>query len=388
VSLPGYVSEVQLDSGVHLLLRGHVREFSLFRDMDYLQESALGLHKNKDVDADLTLQTGRLYLSNHKKDGPVVVRLRFDKKVWDVTLSEPGTEVVVDLLKRYRGDVDYAKGEGPVVTLHLFVLQGKAGLAAGDHHYPDLSAPPGPAYFVWDNTRGLRGPIKQDKAPPFFAKVLPVDPKNQEAEKMDLALKTLSQRMLPPKDPTVVLEEVLQKSNDPMQHKLAIYCLGALENVAELLDVLGDTDPVHAPDRDTAIFTLRRWLGRDAGNGLKLFDPKNKTGLLLTRQKYRNHEAERIFVLLHDFSEDEIFAAETYEWLARDLLSDKVAIAELARWHLYRLARLQGVSLPSLEKFNAAFPRDVREGAFREVRDKIEKGQLPVRAPLAKPKGK
>lgn len=381
VSLPGYSSEVYLDSGVRLLLRGHVREFSLFPDMNYLQESAIVLHKNRDVAADLTLETGRLYLSNHKNEGPAVVRLRFDKQVWDVTLKEKGTEVVVDLLKRYRGDVDYMKGEEPVATLHLFVLQGKAGLAAEDRHYPDLSAPPGAAYFIWENKRGgLRGPFKQDKIPNFFSRVLPVDPKNQDAEKMDLALKSLSQRMQPPKDPTVVLQEVLQK-NEPMQHRLAIYCLGALDEVSGLLDVLGDTDPVHAPDRDTAIFTLRRWLGRDAGNGVKLFDPKTMKSQLLSQQKYKPHEAERIFVLLHDFSEDEIFAVETYELLAGDLISDKVALAELARWHLYRLTRLQGMTLPSVDKFNAAFPRDIREIAFREVRDKIEKNELPVRGP-------
>jgi hypothetical protein len=128
---------------------------------------------------------------------------------------------------------------------------------------------------------------------------------------------------------------------------------------------------------------LRRWLGKDAGNGLKLYDPKaSKPGPLLSQQKYTKAEAERIFVLLHDFSEEEILAVETYEVLARDLASNKVALAELARWHLYRLARLQGVSLPSLEsnKFNAAFPRDVREAAYREVQDKIEKGELPPRA--------
>ncbi|HEY7312073.1 MAG TPA: HEAT repeat domain-containing protein [Gemmataceae bacterium] len=389
VSLPGYASEVHLDSGVHLLLRGHVREFSLFSDMDYLQESAIVLHKNKDVHADLTLQTGRLYLSNHKKDGPAVVRLRFEKEAWDVTLNEPDTEVVVDLLKRYSGNVDYMKGEAPVVTLHLFVLKGKAGLAAEHQHYLDLSAPPGAAYFVWDNKRGgLRGPFKQAQAPAFFAKVLPVDPKKQPgAEKMEQALKSISQRMLPSTDPTTALKEVMQK-NDFMQHQLAIYCLGALDEMDELLEVLGDTDPVHAPDRDTAIFTLRRWLGRDAGNGPKLFDLKtSKPGPLLSRQKYTHSEAERIFVLLHDFSEDEILAVETYEQLARDLVSNKVAIAELARWHLYRLGRLQSVSLPSLEpnKFNAAFPRDLRAAAFQEVRAKIDKGELPVRTPLDKP---
>jgi hypothetical protein len=390
VSLPGYVSEVRLDSGVHLLLRGHVPEFSLFPDMNYLQESALVLHKSKDTDADLTLQCGRLYVSNHKNKGAAaVVHLRFEKEIWTLTLR-PGTEVVVDLLKRYRGDVDYLKGEPPVATLHLLVLQGKAGLSAGEQHYPDLSAPPGPAYFQWSNKgAGLRGPLKQESVPIFFRLVLPIDPnKNPDAEKMEQALKQLSLRMPADKDPSVVLEEVLQKGNDPVPHRLAIYCLGALDEINALLDVLGDTDVVHARERETAIFTLRRWLGRDARNGSKLFDPKTKTGILKDKKMYTTSEAETIFALLHDFSEEEIFAVETYDKLARELVSTKVAIAELARWHLYRLAKIQGVSIPSIDKFNAATPRDVREVAYSEVKNKIDKGELPVQAALVKPKGK
>jgi hypothetical protein len=213
---------------------------------------------------------------------------------------------------------------------------------------------------------------------------------------MEQALKQLSLRMPVDKDPTVVLQEVLQKTNDFMQHKLAIYCLGALDEVSDLLDVLGDTDVIRPRERETAIFTLRRWLGRDAGNGTKLFDPETKTGILRDKKMYTISEAETIFVLLHDFSEEEIFAVETYDKLARDLVSTKVAIAELARWHLYRLAKIQGVSIPSLDKFNAATPRDVRQVAYIEVKGKIDKGELPVRTPLpgkgsggpAKPRGK
>ncbi len=392
VSLPGYASEVRLDSGVHLLLRGHVREFSLFPEMNYLQESSIILHKNKDADADLTLQRGRLYISNHKEKEAAVVRLRFEKEDWTLTLR-PGAEVAVDLLKRYNANVDYTKGEAPVATLHLLVLKGKAGLAARGQHFPDLSAPPGPAYFLWDNKRsGLRGPIKQESVPIFFRVVLPVDPnKNLDAEKMDKALKQLSNRMLADKDPIVVLQEVLQKTNDPhdlILHRLAIYCLGALDAVNELLDVLGDTDFIHAAERDTAIFTLHRWLARDARNGMKLFNPKAKTGILTERKRYTDREAERIFTLLHDFDEEQTFRVETYEKLAHDLLSNKVAIAELARWQLYRLTRFQGVSVPSIDKFNAASPRDVRAAAYQEVLEKIDKGELPVQAAPVKPKGK
>jgi hypothetical protein len=346
--------------------------------MDYLQESAVVLHKPRDVDADLTLERGRLFVSNHK-DKDVVVRLRFNEEVWDLTLQS-GAEAVLDLLKRYREDIDYSRGEEPMATLHLFLLKGKAGIAIEFRRYPDLSAPPGYSYFTWDNKgAGVRGPSNQAKqVPVFFQKELPVDPANKAAEQMEVALKALSQRMLADKEPTVVLEEVLQ-NNDLPQHMLAIYCLGALDEVKKLMAILGDQDPVHAPDRDTAIFTLRRWLGRDAQQGLKLYNEKNQTGLLLTDKEYKSKEAQAIYVLLHDFNEDARYNPETYELLANYLLSDKVAVAELARWHLWRLSRAMGVRLTSLDEFNAAIPRDApqRQNAAKEVKDKIKDGVLP-----------
>jgi hypothetical protein len=385
VSLPGYASELRLDSGVHLLLRGHLREFSPQEEpeMDYLQECAVVMHRNKEVDADLTFERGRLYLSNHKDKDSTLVRLRFADQVWDVTL-EPGAEVVLDLLRRYRGDVNYMAGEEPLATLHFLLLKGHAGLAIEYQQYPNLSSPPGPAYFRWDNKGpGAQGPHRVDKVPPFFAKVLRVP--GRAAEDMELALKQLSQRMLADKFPTDVLEEVLAATEEPAQHLLAIYCLGALDEVKKLIGILGDQTPDHFLDRDTAIFTLRRWLGRGAEQGPKLYDEKNKSGLLLSDREYRSREAEAIFRMLHDFNEEDKAKPETYELLASYLLSDKVAIAELARYHLYRLARQFGVNLPSLEdprKFNAALPREspAREAAAREVKEKINEGLLPPRA--------
>ncbi len=379
MSLPGYASELRLDNGAHLLLRGHVREFSLplYPHMDYLQESAVVLHKNKDVDVDVTLQRGRLYLSNHKDKGPLVARLRFETEVWDLTLEEPGSEVGMELLKYYDRNSDYSRGEEPVAILYLLVLQGRASLAVEYNQYPNLSRT-GAGFFQWDNKGpGAQGPQRvDDQVRGAFAKV---PPSNRGAEGMDLALNQISRRMLPDKFPSVALDEALLSSNQPMEHMLAIYCLGALDEVKKLIGVLGDNDPVHAPNRDTAIFTLRRWLARDASQGLKLYDPKNKTGLLQVDREYKESEADTVFLLLHDFNEEDRAKPETYDLLATCLLSEKVAIAELARWHLYRLSSTLGVKLSALDKFNAALPRPEREAAAREVRDKINEGKLPPR---------
>ncbi len=373
VSLPGYASEVRLDNGLRLLLRSFVREFTPADnpDMYYLQESAVILHKNPDVDTDLTFQRGRLYISNHK-DKEALVRLRFETEVWDLTL-QPGAEVVLDLLKRYRGD-------DPVATLHFLLLAGNGGLVIEGNHHPNLSAPPGPSYFLWENKPIDRpgpmvlGPSRVERVPSFFDKVLRIDPSNRNAEAMELALKQLSQRMLANKPPTVALEEVLQ--TDPAmqsaQHALAIYCLGALDEIKTLIRILGSTDTVQRLDRDTAIFALRRWLRLDAHNGPRLYDAKNNSGLLLSSgQEYRTNQAETVFKLLHDFSADDFSKRETYEALATYLLSDKVAIAELAHWHLVRLP--YSAKVPDLQTFDATASKEDRERTAMAVRKAAEK---------------
>ena len=58
VSLPGYNSELALgaDRGAHLLLHGHVPQFTIHPIMDFLMESTVRLHQPEaGFDADLTL---------------------------------------------------------------------------------------------------------------------------------------------------------------------------------------------------------------------------------------------------------------------------------------------------------------------------------------------
>ncbi|MFT2536384.1 hypothetical protein ACMWQD_28815, partial [Escherichia coli] len=57
VSLPGYLSDVRLDSGVHIQLRGLLPEFAVPQFafiMNSLLDSSVVLHANKDVDLDFT----------------------------------------------------------------------------------------------------------------------------------------------------------------------------------------------------------------------------------------------------------------------------------------------------------------------------------------------
>jgi cytoskeletal protein RodZ len=392
MSLPGYASEVQLDCGLHLLLRGHVREFTpllLVKDqtgherneaaiMDYLQESAVVLHKPKDTDADLTLLRGRLYLSNHKKGSEprgLVVRLRFENKAWDITLY-PDAEVLVDLFKTHIPGTSE-----PLSALKWFLLKGEAGLALEHERYPDLSEP-GRAQFSWIslNPSAYERPYlsKQDLEIAnrvLFAKRPTVD--TPQAREMELALKAIRDRMTVDKDPRTALQETLM-NNRFAEHQLALYCLAALDEVKDLLDVLGKADAIYAPDRDTAIFALWRWLDHGKGQREKLFNPETGSGLLRSDLGYTTEEAKRIVDLFREPTDEEIFSTKFYTALAADLASDKVALAELARFWLSRIALgIFHLDLPKLKSFNAALPQDRREAARREVEQAIREGLLP-----------
>jgi hypothetical protein len=387
VSLPGYTSEVHLDSGVNVELHGHVREFTIpqpgYGVQDLLLESAATLHKPEaPFDADLTLDRGRIYLSNRKKEGPAHVRLRFGGKsgeVWDLTLAEPDAEVGVDLMKLYVPGLQWKEGEEPLQMLYLYVLKGKAGLAIdGYHEFPNLQGPVGPALFSWDNMhKGAVGPQNIPQNLPIWAKAPPADgpPAYRDAlAGMREALDLLNMR-IDKGSVEAALAEGLQKDDKPYLRLLSVYSLGAVDQVGALLDVLADEKSTHAADRDAAVFVLRRWLARDAGNGQRLFDRKAQSGLLLNK-KYRLNEAEDVLELLHDLPDDAVRQSATYERLGLYLNHDQMAIRQLAWWHLQRLA--PGAKAPP---YDPSLPAAQRQPAAEFFQKQAEEGKLPPPAP-------
>src|SRR5207253_10984350 len=82
--------------GAQLLLWGNLPEFS--RLLPPRLESAVVLHANPEFDLDFTLDRGRVLLSNHKREGPARIRLRFQDEAWDLTLPDQNTEVAAELV--------------------------------------------------------------------------------------------------------------------------------------------------------------------------------------------------------------------------------------------------------------------------------------------------
>jgi hypothetical protein len=389
VALPGFVNVVRSRSGVRLLLRGNVRDFTIAPIMDYLMDSAVILHAPGDnFDLDLTLLRGRIFLRNGKDKGKATVRLRFETEVWDLTLAEPGDEVAADLTKSYSPVINYRKGEEPRAQCYLAVLRGEVGIKADafDSYTVEVE-PPRWARLEWDSFTGRprSGPVKEDKLPASWS-IQPPSPdllpegRRADLKRMQAALKDL-EVLLGSRKVVDALRETLEKS-DPKARALAIYCLTAVDAIGPVIDALGDEDPAHYTDREAAFYSLQRWVSRSPAEGKQLYDEKTGTGIL-TEKKYKQREAEAIFQLLHPLLAENLGKKETYDFLARCLQHKKVAIAELGLWHLLWLSG--GAKLPA--GFNAAMPLEDREKYAAGIQAMIDKGQLPPMAERPAPKG-
>ncbi len=107
-------------------------------------ETAVVLHEPTGVDADLTLDRGRVDLENRKENGTAKVRVRVRKETWDLTLDK-GANVAVELYGRWPAGTHFNKEpnakESPTANLVFLVTDGHASIKHGAFEYA-MSAPP------------------------------------------------------------------------------------------------------------------------------------------------------------------------------------------------------------------------------------------------------
>jgi len=157
---------------------------------------------------------------------------------------------------------------------------------------------------------------------------------------------------------------------------LAVYGYAAIDEVDELVGILGDDAKNLGPVRSATVFVLRHWLSADAGNYKRLHDAKASSGVLRSRG-YKAGEAETIQTLLFDFPQKDWFTVETFDSLAKYLAHRRTAIAELAFWHLTRLSL--NVKLPA--GFNAGLGQEERQKYSTLIEDMITNRRLPPMPP-------
>jgi hypothetical protein len=327
-------------------------------------ESAVRMRNSPGKDLDFTLERGRVEVTNeHKNKEPAQVRVHFGPsgQNWDLTLSNPGAKVAFVLYGRWPRGTPFTRdsktAEQPTAELSLFNLNGEAQLNTHTDQYA-LHGPPGPAFFYWDSVIGAgAGPERRDQQPAWVSAAKP------ERTEPATALERLRHRL----QNTPVQETLTQMvhSPDASDRRVAVYALGALDDWPDLVAAL--SDPQHEDTRDVAIVTLRQWIGRGPGQDVRLYD------YLVQSKGYTPNQASLVLQLLHSFGEHDLARPATYETLIDYLLHDRLAIRQLAKWHLDRL-----VPAGKTIAYNPAGPREARQLAYDQWKKLVPNGKLPA----------
>jgi hypothetical protein len=363
LALPG--AELEPNNGtVHM---------SLLADLDHkspypIRETAVILHDNPAVDLDFTLDRGRVDVINKKAKGAAKLHVRVRDQVFEVTLDEPGDRVGLEEFSGWpRGSTfkkDPKPTEAPVASLIFLALKGSVGVK---HvlHFHGLQAPPGPALLEWDSVDGLDlSPQKMDKLPDW-ANAEKTDTPDLK-HKRDTIERIRSLRESKGIDGAIT---ELLKDDDFMHRRAAILILGAQDDLPRLGEILSDAKNFDL--WDSAVKTLRHWIGRGPGQDQKLYHG------LIERKQFTPVQAETVLELLHDFGDKVRARPEIYEVLFEQLDSDKLALRGLAYWHLSRL-------MPEGKKFgyNPVSSKEERAAAIKEWRKLIpDKLEAPAKGP-------
>jgi hypothetical protein len=367
VSLPGYRSEIRLPNGVRLVLWGDLPDSS---SPVIILESRVILHSSPDFDLDMTLERGRVAISNLRPEGPARIRLRFKDQAWDLKLLDNGSELAAELVgfPDVGFDKNAAREHGPIAGLGLYALEGQANVKAGYTTHL-LREPRGPALLIWNNLAGVAGSprtLNPSDMPPW-AKRVPVVSK--EVQAFRLAQDQLANRLSAQTPVDVVLQEMLQ-DQDVHGRILAVYAAGAVDDLPDLLDALAN-DRI-SQERKAAEAALRQWLGHSADSDAKLYRA--------VAAKYRPAAANIIMELLHPYSERQKGQPETYEALIAFLKHDLLPIRELAYSHLMALVP-QGRKIP----YDPAGAPEQRSAGYDQWKKLIPTGKLPPPPSTAPP---
>jgi hypothetical protein len=350
--------------GVQLTLWGNLPSQS---ELPLLDSSAI-LHDSKAYDLDLTLLGGRAVLTNTKKSGSAKVWIRLPGDGWDVTL-DGGASIALELYGRWPGGVPFTKDPlsptRPISVLSFQVLKGQAEVRFGGRQQR-LTAPPGPAFLEWDSIGGTdAGPQRREKLPAWAS----------EKAALPEELKTLPEvtakylELLHEKTPIVALQSLLASADADkdlaratLTREFAVLGLAATNALPQLAGILATSKDARA--RETVILAMRHWIGSAPGRDLALY------GMLVGYAGYPERQADTVLQLLH--SPFDAKDPVTYQTLIAYLQHEKLAIRELARWHLYRL-----VPKGSKIAYDANSSPESRAKAAREWKQLVPDGEIP-----------
>jgi hypothetical protein len=355
LALPGMTAEVESAKNPALKLKFVANLPGLYRTTSL--ESEVRLNDAKDVDLDFTLERGRVVLVHAGQKGMSLrCRIRFEKEYWVLDLAEPGTRVGLAAVSRRLPWTDFPKKPDsklqPTMELAIIVLEGSVDVLEST-----MRQTLGPkSQYLW------RSDIRSGDV--NILERLPADmtpAADATARNLLAAVKTLQGR-LATTSPESTLSAALADM-DASVRTAAVYGLASIGDVSQVLKSLEDAKNPEV--RQAALLALRHWLGENYDNDQRLFDA-------LLANKWSKTPAEIAVQLLHSFSPRQLALPETYESLIAFLTNDRLAIRQLAAWHLQRL-------VPDGDRIAydpAGTAAQLREGQAR-WRKRIPEGKLP-----------
>ncbi len=377
LALPGYQSILKLDSGTEIELWGNLPEqFPI-----PILESSVTLHvPYEGFDSDLTLHSGRIYLTTKKPNG-TNVRLRHGDEIWDIALADATADVVVEATRRIvpgmTADVD--PSEKPQSTLQLAVLKGSASMKARHKNLPGLTA--NDTVFWTSKGTGFQGPKKLPMGV-NFARV-PANPNDPIHRAATGILAEFAENFKEAESVRVRLAEMLEFrdagfNETPMEMnrrivKPCVVVLGyaAVGELPPVVDALVDERRPRV--REAAAFGLQALAAASPDAVEKI------TKLLMEKNRLTAEQSRAVARLLRGPSPAERAMPAALDQLFEWLSSPVLAIRELALWQLLNEVDPEARTMKVLAGFDAAAAPLAREGSTNAWKRRIDdlKKKLP-----------
>lgn len=352
-----------LDGEVKVEFRGDLAGVSPFP----IHESVIKVYPvGEDVDLDIEPKRGRIDVVNKKKDGPGRVRLRLFGETSTILMKTPDARFTVELFGRWKAGDSFRRNpdpnHSPMINVIVLVIKGEI-LVSHKDTTTKLSAPPGPAVVQFNNRSGDQiSPDHLDQLPAWATEKIPTD-NPQVAARIRSAQKL--QATLQEKGSVEASLDILASSEDPSDRRLAIFAMGATDNLPKLWTTML---AVKSPEvMDDAVVALRHWIGREAGQDKKLWD------YLVNVRKYTEAQADLTLELLHSYGKEELLKPELYEHLILLLNAKRDMTRVLAYWHLIRLVP-DGAKIG----YNPLGTPESRKAAAQEWSKLIPAGKVPA----------
>jgi hypothetical protein len=374
--LPGYKAMVKLDNGVGVELWGNVPDLLPAP----LLEAAVTPHAPPaGFDADLTVHTGRVYLTARKPGGGKV-RLRFDGQVWDVTLPDEKAEAAFEVTHAL---VPGAAAEPPQAAAALGVVAGTAGLTVRFKTIPEIKAG---EVVSWDSKgAGLTGPRKLDAAggrPSTYFARYPLPPDATQAKLTLAALDEFSKKLTAPGRAKVVVAELIAEKGDRAtaadvaNMRVGVFAAAALGDIGALVEELGDANRAFA--RELAVSGLQSCLAADPER-VPVFRQA-----LIDQSRLTDEQADAAVRLLRGFTPAEFKSGAVLDKLVDSLGSPAVCVRELAFMNLITGADPDARSTPGLSRFDAGGRDADRDATAKAWKRRVEE----LKKKAAMPEGK